>query len=234
MKFVLVTLLLVTGLIPSAGAQAQQGKVELISKFKHNTLMDISPDGSLLLLYGGSTPKKEVKAGVVEWKMKRGDDHFDILRVVEWQSGRELAAIHAHRVPGAAHFTGDGKQVCYLAEKEKSLWDYTSGQTGTCTPDREQGAYRGSDQKYQSPDGKLMLETVKENVRQFLVWTYVRGVVTIANRSTGENLTVPHPTVREPLDWPLTGYVYSAGFTPDNQHLITSYENDTYIWRLKI
>ena len=219
---------------PVTLVEAQSRPVDLISIYKKNTLFDISPDGNLLLLYGASAPKKETKNNsVIEWKPKRGEDHFDMLRVVEWASGREVASIHVHDVPGAAHFTADGKQVCYQAQKEEKSWDYVSGQMSICTVDSEQSAYPGSGEKYVSPDGKFIAETSRENVRQVLLWTYVRGVVTIADRSTGEKFTVPHPTVREPLDWPLTGYVYSVSLTPDNQHVITSYESDTYVWRIK-
>lgn len=154
-------------------------------------------------------------------------------RVVEWASGRELGSIHAHIVPSAARFTEGAKQVCYQEGNENKLWDYKSGQVRSCPTEPKQGAYRGSDQRYDSLDGKFVAEPSNETVREILLLTYVRGVVTIADRSSGEKHVVLHPTVREPYDWPLTGYVYSVSFTPDNEHLITSYEHDAYIWRIK-
>ena len=219
---------------PAKGAERIQ--VELVSKYLKNTLFDVSQDGNLLLLYGASTPKKDVKlGGVTEWKPKRGEQYFDILSVVEWASGRELRSIHVHTAPGVARFIEGAKQVCYREENENKLWDYVSGRVSACTVEPKPGAYRGSGQKYHSPDGKFVAETSKEQVREILFLTYVRGVVTIYDHSTGEKFgAVPHPTVNEPYDWPLTGYVYSVAFTPDNQHLITSYENDTYIWRIRL
>jgi len=237
----LVTLILSSTLLPWCQAQrratkdAQKVQVELVSKYEKNTLFNVSPDGNLILLYGASTPKRDLKSGgVTEWETKRGEEYFDLLRVVEWASGRELGTIHVHTVPSAAHFTEGAKQVCYREGKENKLWDYVSGRLSACPTEPKRGAYRGSDQKYDSPDGKFMAEPSKEKVQEILMLTYVRGVVTIYKRSTGEKIgAVPHPTVREPYDWPLTGYVYSVAFTPDNQYLMTSYEHDTYIWRIK-
>ena len=237
----LVTLIALLTPLPSGNAHSQVAKdsqkiqFELVSKYKENTLFDVSSDGNLILLYGASTPKKDAKSGgVTVWNHKRGDEYFDILRVVEWASGRELGSIHIHKVPGAARFSEGAKQICYREEKENKLWDYISGRVSACPAEPKRAAYKGSDQKYDSPDGKFVAETSKETVREIILLTYVRGIVTIHNRNTGERIgSVLHPTVREPYDWPLTGYVYSVAFTPDNQHLITSYEGDTYIWRIK-
>lgn len=218
---------------PAQGTQKVQ--VELVSKYERSTLFDVSPDGSLVLLYGANTPTKEVKSGgVTEWGLKRGEEYFDMLRVVEWASGRELASIHLHTVPSAARFAGGAGQVCYREAKENRSWDYTSGRLSACPTEPKQEAYRGSGQKYGSPDGRFVAEPSKETVREILLLTYVRGVVTIRDRSTGEEMGAAlHPTVREPYDWPLTGFVYSVAFTPDNRRLITSYEHDTFIWRVK-
>lgn len=240
MLYALVTLIVSSTFLLPCPAQnqpakrAQRTQSELVSKYKKNTLFDVSPDGNLLLLYGASTPKKDVKlSGVTEWQHKRSEEYFDLLRVVEWASGRELGNIHVHVVPSAARFTDGTKKICYREENKNKLWDYMSGQESACAVEPKPGAYRGSGQKYESPDGKFVAETSKELVQEILFLTYVRGVVTIADHSTGEKLgRVLHPTVQEPYDWPLTGYIYSVAFTPDNQHLITSYENDTYIWRI--
>lgn len=239
MLYALVTLMVSSTCLVPCLAQNQPAKggqrIELVSKYKKNTVFDVSTDGNLLLLYGASTPKKEVKSGAVtEWKHKRGEKQFDLLRVVEWASGRELGSIHVHIVPSAARFTEGAKQICYREEDKNKLWDYASGQVSACTVEPKKGAYSGSGQKYDSPDGKFVAETSKETVREVLFLTYVRGVVTISDKSKSEKIGAAlHPTVREPYDWPLTGYVYSVAITPDNQHLITSYEHDTYVWRIK-
>ena len=237
----IVTLIALLAFVPSCNARGQVSKdsqkrqFELVSKYKENTLFDVSTDGNLILLYGARTPTREAKSGgVTVWNHKRGDEDFDILRVVEWASGRELGSIHVHSVPGAARFTEGAKEICYQEENENKLWDYKSGRLSACRTVPTQAAYKGSDQKYDSPDGKFVAELSKETVREIILLTYVRGVVTILNRNTGERIgSVPHPTVREPYDWPLTGYIYSVAFTPDNQHLITSYEHDTYIWLIR-
>ncbi|MFN2492306.1 MAG: hypothetical protein ABR501_05410 [Pyrinomonadaceae bacterium] len=216
--------------------KAQPAQIQLVSRYKKNTLVDISADGKLLLLYGASTPKKTLKpGGVQEWQPKRDEKYFDLLRIVEWASGRELAALHLHIVPNVARFTGDVNQICFREENKNRLWNYVSGKVTPCDFEPEKAAYRGSSQKYASPDGKLLGETSKKQVREILFLRYVRGVVNVANAATGEKLgEVLHPTVNEPYDWPLTGYVYSVGFTPDNRHLVTSYEDDTYVWRLNL
>jgi len=245
----LISLIIVSTFWPSCQAQAQSAKhtqrvqFELLTRYKKNTLFDVSPDGSLILLYGASTPKKDVKfGGVTEWKPKPGEEYLDMLRVVEWASGRELGRLHVHEVSLAARFVGGSKQVCYqiqqpkigseLWEKKNVSWHYTSGQVSACLSEPEKGAYIGSDQKYESPDRKFVAETSKEKVREILTLSYVRGVVTIYDKSKGEKIsTVLHPTVREPYDWPLTGYIYSVAITSDGEYLLTSYEGDTYIWR---
>ena len=236
----LATLMASTMLLTSCYAQSlvandsQKFQPELVSKYRKTTLFDVSPDGVLILVYGASTPEKRKKSGgVTEWTQKQGDKIFDFLRVVEWESGREIGKIHAHIVPSAAHFTEGGDRVCYREGTENKLWHYRTGQISSCPAEPKRAAYRGSGQTYDSPDGRLVAEPSKETVREIFLLTYVRGVVTVSDRSTSEkNATVVHPTVREPYDWPLTGFVYSVGFTPDNQHLITSYESDTYVWRL--
>ena len=237
---VLVALIASTTLLTSSHAQSpaannsQKFQPELVSKYRKTTLFDVSPDGVLILVYGASTPKNKKSGGVIEWGLKPGDKTFDILRVVEWASGRELGKVHAHTVPSAARFTEGGNRVCYLEGTENRLWDYKTGQITSCPTEPKRAAYRGSGQTYDSPDGRFVAEASKETVREIFLLTYVRGVVTVSDRNTGEpSGTAIHPTVREPYDWPLTGYVYSVAFTPDSQHLITSYENDTYVWRLK-
>jgi hypothetical protein len=247
----LVLLIVFLTFLPLCQAQSQEAKdgqtvqFELVAKYKKNTLFDVSPDGNLVLLYGASTPKKDVKSGgVTEWKQKRGEKYLDILRVVEWASGRELGSLHVHAGPLAARFVGGSTQICYqiqepkkgseLWDKKNILWDYASGQVSACLSEPNKGAYIGSDRKYESPEGKFVAETSKEKVREVLTLTYVRGVVTIFDKRKGEKIgAVQHPTVREPYDWPLTGYVYSVAITSDGKHLMTSYEGDTYIWHSK-
>jgi hypothetical protein len=228
-----------------AARDKQKTQAELAAKYKKNTLYDISPDGSMMLMYGASTPKKEVKSGgVTEWLPQRGEEFFDMLRVVELATGRERGRVHVHVPPVAARFVGTTKQVCYQIVQDNQetkqvetlnrLWDYTSGKLGVCPAPPEKGAYGGSEGKYDSTDGKLAAETSRETVREFLAWKYVRGVVTIYDRGTGERIgVVVHQTVREPYDWPLSGYVYSVAFSPDGKRLMTSYEEDTYIWDIK-
>jgi hypothetical protein len=234
---------------PSFTCQAQEVvndtqkiQFELLTKYKKNTLFDVSLEGNLMLLYGAPTPKKDEKSGgITEWRPKRGEEYFDILRVVDWASGQELGTLHVHAVPLAARFIGGSKQVCYqiqepkkgsqLWEKKNVLWDYASGQVSACLSEPKRGAYLGSDRKYESPHGKFAAETSKERVREVLTLEYVHGVVTIYDKSKGKKIgAVQHPTVREPYDWPLTGYVYSVAITADGKHLMTSYEGDTYIW----
>jgi len=236
----LATLIAATMLLTSGYAQSLAAinsppvQPELVSKYRKTTLFDVSADGVVILVYGASTPKNKKSGGVTVWSPKQGDKTFDMLRVVEWASGRELGKLHAHTVPSAARFTEGGNRVCYREGTENRLWDYATGQISTCSAEPKRTAYRGSSQTYDSPDGRFVAEPSKETVREVFLLTYVRGVVTVSDRNTGEPYaTVVHPTVREAYDWPLTGYVYSVAFTPDNQHLITSYESDTYVWRLK-
>jgi WD40 repeat protein len=215
-------------------SNGQQADVKLIAKYRQTTLFDVSSDGHLILLYGASTPRKDVKSGgMSQWEPKRGETYFDLLRVVEWESGRELSSIHVHKVPSAARFVEGATQICYRAQKDNNLWDYVSGHQSVCPNEPQNGAYRGSDKKYDSLDCKYVAETSKERVREVLLLLYVRGVVTIFDRESKEKVgVVLHPTIREPYDWPLAGYVYSVAFTPDNKYLVTSYEHDTYVWRI--
>lgn len=218
---------------------------ELVAKYKRNTLFDVSPEGNLILLYGASAPKKDEKSGgITEWRPKRGEEYFDMLRVVDWASGHELGSLHVHAIPQAARFIGGSKQICYqiqepkkgskLWEKKYLLWDYASGQVTDSLSEPKKGAYIGSDRKYESPDGKFAAETSKETTREILTLKYVHGVVTIYDKNNGKMIgMVQHPTVREPYDWPLTGYIYSVAITSDGKYLMTSYEGDTYIWYSK-
>jgi hypothetical protein len=91
----LATLLISSTLLPTCGAQERPAEVtgkirtEPFARYTGNSPLDVSPDGRLLLFFGASTPYKEVKpSGVTEWKPKRGEQYSDMLRVVEWASGR--------------------------------------------------------------------------------------------------------------------------------------------------
>ena len=126
-------------------SNGQQADVKLIAKYRQTTLFDVSSDGHLILLYGASTPRKDVKSGgMSQWEPKRGETYFDLLRVVEWESGRELSSIHVHKVPSAARFVEGATQICYRAQKDNNLWDYVSGHQSVCPNEPQNGAYRGS------------------------------------------------------------------------------------------
>lgn len=224
-------------------AELKIPKPELLVRFKDNNLFDISSDGRLLILYGVLTPKKGRFEKAVEWKAKSGDKMFDNLRVVEWSNGKDLASIHVHTPPTAARVLSDGG-VCYrvnieIGDKKTShqniFWDYSVNKTSksTCSSEPVNKAYRGSNEKYESDAGRFVAVTTREKVKQFLLWSYVRGVVTVERKAGGQKVSIAnHPTVKEPLDWPLTGYVYSVAFDKEGKHLITSYEGDTYVWKL--
>lgn len=210
-------------------------KIQLVAKYKLNELYDISPDRKLFLFRGPSTPISEPNSGIRrEWVPKKAERYMRVLRVVEWETGREFAKVDVEYL-GFANFVDDNtNQVCFK-ERETTLWNYASGQKAKCelTPKSTHYVYRGYFDKYDSPKSKYRVEASVKKATNFLFLAHVRGIITVFDRVTGEKLAVAtHPTEKMWAENKSAGSFYGFAITSDENYLITYYASDTYIWQL--
>lgn len=210
-------------------------ELQLVAKYKLNELYDISSDGKLFLLYGPSTPVKDSKSKLrTEWKPKEDERYSKVLRVVEWETGRELAKVKVEYLHSAG-FAGDNTSRVCFNESENKLWNYSSGHISKCdlTLKPAHYVYRGYFEKYDSPNSKYKVEASLKKSTNFLFLAHVRGVITIYDRSSNKKLGMAsHPIEKLWAENISAGRFYGYAMTSDEKFLITYYGFDTYVWSL--
>lgn len=215
-------------------------KIQLVARYYDNGFFDISSDGKLLLLYGPSTPNKEKSGGVTEWKPRKEERYSHKLRVVEWESGRELGNVPENirgtlQRPDDALFIAGTNQVCFRDEEAKR-WDYVSGKIGSCAvfPMPYHHIPLSFYEKRESSNkGKYEAKVSIKKGANLLVVKYRSGVVTIYDLASGEELgKAVHPTEKWWAEYPTAGMIYGIALTRDGRYLLTYYADDTFIWRM--
>lgn len=120
---------------------AEAGTLRLISEYRKNILLDISADGRLLLFYQTGTPTRSfsIPLGGGKGRANQPNTDTDLLRVVERESGREVAHVAVRFFPANERFVPGAHQVFYSEPKpdsregsEYKLWDFASGGSRVC------------------------------------------------------------------------------------------------------
>ena len=138
-KILVTTLLLIScAVVPLHGYQTTSLKA--ISKFKHNELQEISPDGRLLLFYETNRPMQTytIRSDGSTHISKTGDD---VLRLVERTSGRELGRIRVEFYPQDIQLIPGTQRVFYTEPKlvngklewRLKIWDVGSSEARECS-----------------------------------------------------------------------------------------------------
>ncbi|CAN5124751.1 hypothetical protein BH20ACI2_BH20ACI2_24100 [soil metagenome] len=220
-----------------------KAKIQLVARYHDNGFYDISPDSKLILLFGASTPIKEPKSdGLTEWKSKRSNVLSYALRVVEWETGRELGIVPSgvrgtsQRPPNALFIHGRN-QVCIQDFKEVKLWDYVTREIVICSemPKPHQNILKSFYEAHDSPKSKYRAELSEKKTAELLVVRYIQGVITLFDEGTGEKIGIAvHPTAKRWAENPTAGTFYGVALTQDNKYLITFYGDDTFIWRIDV
>ena len=106
-------------------------KIKPVKVYKYNGLRDITADGRYLLL---SQTKSPVRLGTIRSdgtaSVKKSDTSADALRLVEFESGREIAR---KSVLGGGQFIPNTTQI-YFTDRNYNhhIWDYESDVTKLC------------------------------------------------------------------------------------------------------
>ena len=106
-------------------------KIKPVKVYKYNGLLDMTADGRHLLF---SQTKSPVQLGTIRSdgtaSVKKSDTSADALRVVEFESGREIAR-KTGRVLG--HFIPNTTQIYFKDENyNRHIWNYESDVTKLC------------------------------------------------------------------------------------------------------
>jgi hypothetical protein len=222
-------------------ANEKEVKIQLVARYYNNGFFDISSDSKLLLLFGPRTPIKESRShGLTEWKPKRSERYSGSLRVVEWETGRELGIVTAStrgttQRPPDALFVEGTNQVCIKDFDDLKLWNYVTGHIDKCKamPKPYQNISKSFYEKRESPDSKYKAEVTTKKLANLLVVAYVRGVITISDRATGKKIgEAIHPIGKPWAENPTAGDFYGIALTQDNKYLLTYYGDDTFVWRI--
>jgi WD40 repeat protein len=219
----------------------EQVKIQLVARYYNNGFFDISSDGKRLLLFGPSTPIKEPKSqGLTEWKPRRSERFTRSLRVVEWETGRELGIVTEStrgtwQRPNDALFVEGSNQVCFK-DKDIKLWDYITGRIDKCAGLPKPYHYIPEsfyEERVSENRGKYNAKDSIEKGANLLVVKYRRGVVTLFDRDTGEKVgQAIHPWEKWWAEYPTAGVIYGIALTRDNKYLLTFYADDTFLWQI--
>ena len=134
----------IVSLAQAAGANSGEVSGEQtkpLAVYKKNQLADISDDGKYLLFFQTKTPfrrySKPLDGGPATAEQPPVDD--DLLRVVESETGREIARRGIADFPSALQFIPGTKQIFYQEFRKArparfvpKIWNYESGATRQC------------------------------------------------------------------------------------------------------
>lgn len=114
--------------------------LKLVAEYPRNFLKHVSPDGRLVLFYQTSTPVRTWSFDGRSIKADQPEVYDDILRVVEFKTGHEVARIRVSFSPTQTQFIRGTQHVFYneLVTNEKphtvfKLWDFRTGVTSVCS-----------------------------------------------------------------------------------------------------
>lgn len=128
-------------------APGQQGsnvkELQLASEYKQNSIEDISQDGKLLLLYQSKTRMQTFNVpldGRAPTVMQKASNDTDVLRIVDLETGRELARTRVGFYPDHVQFINGTRTVFYVEPASGSqyaakLWDYDQNVSRICAND---------------------------------------------------------------------------------------------------
>jgi WD40 repeat protein len=105
--------------------------MSLIGVHENNRFFDVSENGSSLILYQTAA----------QTRLMTGNNkyaHDDLLRVVDIESGRELARADTEFFPSSVKFVPDSKNVFYVEPENPSkyalkIWNYSTGESARCS-----------------------------------------------------------------------------------------------------
>ena len=105
--------------------------MNLVAVHENNRLYDISQDGSLLIFYQTAAQTRILTA-----KTKYAND--DLLRVVNVQTGQEVAHIETKFFPSSIRFIPNSQNVFYTEPENPSryvlkIWNYKTGKSERCS-----------------------------------------------------------------------------------------------------
>lgn len=114
--------------------------LKLVAEYKQNRLEDVSSDGRFVVFYQTSRPIRTYTyrpgAGV---KSDQPHEYEDLLRVLELQSGREVARMRAEFFPSVVQFVPGTQEVFYKEPSREpnkplpfKLWNYSTGKVEVC------------------------------------------------------------------------------------------------------
>ncbi|MDQ3132551.1 MAG: hypothetical protein M3Q99_17530 [Acidobacteriota bacterium] len=115
-------------------------EIKPVTVYKQNQLADISGDGKLLLFYQTRVPMRTytIPLDGSPGYANQPPVHDDVFRVVERESGREVARLGIQD-PSTTRFTPGTKKIIYKERtkarpfgNESKIWDYQTGETKLC------------------------------------------------------------------------------------------------------
>jgi WD40 repeat protein len=111
--------------------------MNLAAVHENNRLGEISQDGSLLVLYQTAAQTRRLFPN-------RQYSRDDLLRVVDLQSGREVAHIETEFFPSSIRFIPNSPNVFYIEPENPSryvlkIWNYGAGKSARCSDENAFG-----------------------------------------------------------------------------------------------